>query len=195
MTEKKTDGLPLILFTDQAAFEAWLKDHYSDAQGVWIKLAKKGSGTSSISYAGAVESALCYGWIDSQAAPFDEQFYIQKFSPRKPNSKWSKLNTEKVEALIVAGRIQPSGYHQVELAKEDGRWEAAYEPPSQISIPEDFQAGLNENQRAKEFFSTLSSQNRYAILHRIQITRNPSARSARIKEFIDMLSANEKLYP
>ena len=195
MTEKKTDGLPLILFNDQATFEAWLNDHQSYEKGVWIKFAKKGSGTSSISYADAVESALCYGWIDSQAASFDEQFYLQKFSPCKPKSKWSKLNTEKAEALIAAGRMQPSGYRQVELAKADGRWKAAYEPQSQISIPEDFSTALEENPKAQEFFSTLNSQNRYAILHRIQITRNPSDRSARIKKFIEMLSANEKIYP
>ena len=195
MTEQITGDLPILLFNDQPAFEAWLKDHQPDEKGVWIKLAKKGSGITSIDYDDALESALCYGWIDSQAASFDEKFYLQKFTPRTPKSKWSKLNTEKAEALIASGRMQPSGYHQVELAKADGRWEAAYDPQTQITIPDDFQAALDENQKAKEFFSTLNAINRYAILHRIQVTRKPETRAARIKKFIDMLAANEKIYP
>jgi uncharacterized protein YdeI (YjbR/CyaY-like superfamily) len=195
MTERKTGDLPILIFNDQPAFEAWLKVHQSNDKGVWIKLAKKGSGTTSIDYAGALESALCFGWIDSQAASYDERYYLQKFSPRTAKSKWSKLNTVKAEALITAGRMQPSGYHQVELAKADGRWEAAYDPQNQITIPDDFQAALDDNPQAKEFFSTLNGINRYAILHRIQVARKPETRSARIKKFIDMLAANEKIYP
>jgi uncharacterized protein YdeI (YjbR/CyaY-like superfamily) len=136
-----------------------------------------------------------FGWIDSQAASYDEQYYLQKFTPRTAKSKWSKLNTEKAEALIAAGRMQPSGYRQVELAIADGRWETAYDPQSQITIPEDFQAALDDNPKAKDFFSTLNGTNRYAILHRIQITRKPETRLARIKKFVDMLAANEKIYP
>jgi uncharacterized protein YdeI (YjbR/CyaY-like superfamily) len=195
MTERKSGDLPILLFTDQPAFEAWLTDHQSDEKGIWIKLAKKGSGTSSINYYSAVESALCFGWIDSQASSFDNQYYLQKFTPRTAKSKWSKLNTEKAEALIAAGRMQPSGYHQVELAIADGRWETAYDPQSQITIPEEFQAALDDNPKAKDFFSKLNGTNRYAILHRIQITRKPETRLARIKKFVDMLAANEKIYP
>jgi uncharacterized protein YdeI (YjbR/CyaY-like superfamily) len=151
MTDQKTTNLPIVLFTDQPAFEAWLNDHQSDEKGVLVKIAKKGSGTTSINYDQAVESALCYGWIDSQAHSLDEQYYLQKFSPRKPKSKWSKLNTEKAKALIASGRMQPSGYHQVQLAKEDGRWETAYDPQSQITGPEDFQISLDENRKAQGF--------------------------------------------
>jgi uncharacterized protein YdeI (YjbR/CyaY-like superfamily) len=195
MTEQKTDNLPILLFLDQPAFEAWLQNHQSDEKGVRLKLAKKGSGATSIDYAGAVESALCYGWIDSQALSLDNQYYLQKFTPRKSRSKWSKLNREKAEALIASGRMQPSGYRQVQLAKEDGRWEAAYDPQSQIAVPEDFQIALDENQKAQEFFSTLNSINRYAILHRLQDAKKPETRASRIKKFIDMLANNQKIYP
>jgi uncharacterized protein YdeI (YjbR/CyaY-like superfamily) len=195
MTEQKTTNLPILLFADQPAFEAWLKHHQSDQMGVLIKLAKKGSGFNSINYDQAVESALCYGWIDSQASAFDDKFYLQKFTPRKSKSKWSKLNTEKAEALIASGRMQPSGYHQVELAKADGRWAAAYDPRSQITVPEDFQTAMDENQRAKEFFSSLNSINRYAILHRLQEAKRPETRATRIKKFIEMLANNQKIYP
>jgi uncharacterized protein YdeI (YjbR/CyaY-like superfamily) len=195
MMDPKTDDLPILLFIDQSAFEAWLEDHPSAEKGVWLKLAKKGSGITSINHDAAVEAALCYGWIDSQSSSFDEQFYLQKFTPRKSRSKWSKLNTEKAEALIAAGRMRVSGYHQVELAKADGRWEAAYDPQSQIAIPEDFQIALEKNQDAREFFASLNSINRYAFLHRIQILKKPETRSAKIRRFIDMLANHEKIYP
>jgi uncharacterized protein YdeI (YjbR/CyaY-like superfamily) len=195
MPAQITDDLPIQLFQDQQAFETWLKEHQSASQGIRIKIAKKGSGTTSIDYASAVESALCYGWIDSQANSFDEQYYLQKFTPRKPKSKWSKVNCEKAEALIASGRMQPSGLHQVELAKADGRWDAAYDPQSQIIVPEDFQIALDENQKAQGFFSTLNSINRYAILHRLQEAKKPETRASRIKKFIDMLANNDKIYP
>ena len=195
LAKLKTTNLPIILFIDQTTFEAWLKDHQSDEKGVLVKIAKKGSCTSSITYDQALESALCYGWIDSQASSLDEYFYLQKFSPRKSKSRWSKLNTEKAEALIVSGRMQPSGYLQVQLAKADGRWAAAYDPQSQIAIPADFQAALDENQKAQLYFSGLNSINRYAILYRLQDAKKPETRIARIKKFVEMLANNEKIYP
>ncbi len=195
MADQAKSTLPILLFIDQPAFEVWLKEHQSDENGVRLKIAKKRSGTTSIDYPSAVETALCYGWIDSQASSFDQQYYLQKFSPRKPKSKWSKLNCEKAEALIAVGRMQLSGFHQVELAKTDGRWEAAYDPQSQITVPDDFQLQLDNNPQAEAFFSTLNSINRYAILHRIQIVKKPAARLARIRKFIDMLARNEKIYP
>ncbi len=195
MEEQKTTKLPILTFGDQKDWEAWLKQHHADSNGVRIKIAKKGSGVASIDYAGAVESALCYGWIDSQALSFDNQYYLQKFTPRKPKSKWSKLNCEKVEALTAAGRMQPSGYHQVELAKADGRWNAAYDPQSQITIPDDFQRELDQNPAAQAFFSTLNSQNRYAILYRIQDAKKPETRAKRILKFVEMLANNQKIYP
>ncbi len=195
MEDQSKQGLPIWLFEDQAAFEAWLKLHFADEIGIWLKIAKKGSGVNSVSYDQAVESALCYGWIDSQIAHFDTQYYLQKFSPRLPKSKWSRMNREKSEALMVAGRMQTPGYHQVSLAQQDGRWQAAYDAQSQITIPDDFQKALDENPEAAAFFSTLNSQNRYAILHRLQITRKPEARRAKIQKFIRMLINNEKIYP
>jgi uncharacterized protein YdeI (YjbR/CyaY-like superfamily) len=195
MSAQNTTDLPILFFIDQADFETWLEDHHSDGIGVRIKIAKKGSGTTSIDYQSAVESALCYGWIDSQASALDDQFYLQKFSARKSKSKWSKLNCEKAQALINAGRMKPSGYHQVEAAKADGRWEAAYDPQSQITIPDDFQHELDHNTEAKMFFTTLNSQNRYAFLHRLQEAKKPETRSTRIKKFITMLEKHEKIYP
>ena len=195
MTDRSKANLPMLLFIDQPAFEAWLKDHQSDEHGVRLKIAKKGSGATSIDYPSAVESALCFGWIDSQALSLDEQYYLQKFSPRKPKSKWSKLNCEKAEALIAAGRMQPPGFRQVELAKADGRWEAAYDPQSRITVPDDLELELDKNPPAKAFFNTLNRINRYAILHRLQEAKKPATRLARIRKFIDMLANNEKIYP
>jgi len=195
MKDQGNRDLPILSFENQPGWETWLKQHHADSNGVRIKIAKKGSEVASIGYAGAVESALCYGWIDSQASSFDSQYYLQKFSPRKQKSKWSKLNCEKADALIAAGRMQPSGYHQVELAKADGRWEAAYDPQSKIIIPDDLQRELDQNPAAKEFFNTLGSQNRYAILHRIQDAKKPETRARRIHKFVDMLARNQKIYP
>ena len=166
--EEKT-GLPILSFESQARWEEWLDEHHAAQRGIWMKIAKKASETPSITYPEAVESALCYGWIDGQKAALDEHAWLQKFSPRGPKSQWSKVNREKAEALIGAGRMKPSGLRQVELAKADGRWELAYEPQSRITAPEDFQRELNLNPPAQEFFNSLNSANRYAILHRIQI--------------------------
>jgi len=195
MVDQFRGGLPIRLFLDQPSFESWLNAHLFEENGVWIKLAKKGSGAVSITYDEAVESALCFGWIDSQAASSDEEYYLQKFSPRRARSKWSRLNREKVEALIASGRMQPAGYHQVEVARQDGRWEAAYDPQSMITVPADFQLALDSNEQAQKFFSTLNSPNRYAILHRLQITKNPAIRQAKIHQFVEMLANNEKIYP
>lgn len=187
--------LPILLFNNQAAWESWLQLHHADSQGVQLKISKKNSGITTVNYDQALESALCYGWIDSQITAFDSQYYLHKFSPRRPNSKWSKMNCEKAEALIAAGRMQPAGLRQVELAKADGRWEAAYDPQSRISIPEDFRRELNQNPVAKEFFATLDSHNRYAILHRLQDAKKPETRAQRLKKFVDMLENHQKIHP
>ena len=192
---KKADTLPIISFAAQQDWEAWLKEHHADAAGVWLKLAKKGTGTPSVSYSEALDGALCYGWIDGQKASCDEQYWLQKFTPRGPKSMWSKVNCDKATALLASDRMQPAGRRQMELAKVDGRWEAAYESQSKITIPDDFQRELDNNQKAKEFFKTLNSVNRYAILLRIQTAKKPETRSARISKFIEMLSKNQKLYP
>ncbi len=195
MEDQSKQGLPIILFEDQAAFEAWLKLHFADEKGAWLKFTKKGSGAISVNYDQAVESSLCYGWIDSQIASYDQQYYLTKFSPRLPKSKWSRTNREKAEALIAVGRMQPPGYRQVDLARQDGRWEAAYDAQSQITIPDDFQQALNGNPQAAAFFATLNSLNRFSILHRIQITQKPEARAEKIQKFIRMLADHQKIHP
>jgi uncharacterized protein YdeI (YjbR/CyaY-like superfamily) len=192
---KNTENLPIMSFETQQNWEAWLKEHHADSKGLWLKIAKKDTGIPSVSYAEALESALCYGWIDGQKASFDDTYWLQKFTPRGPKSMWSQVNCDKVTVLMASGRMQPAGIRQVELARADGRWEAAYEPQSKITIPEDFQRELDNNQEAKEFFSTLNSVNRYAILFRIQTAKKPETRSARIQKFIEMLAKNEKIHP
>ncbi len=195
MTDQNKANLPILSFENQADWEAWLKEHHAEAKGIWLQIAKKGSGRQSVDYAEALESALCYGWIDGQKAAFDDQYWLQKFTPRGAKSKWSQVNREKAEALIVAGRMQPAGRRQVDLAKADGRWDTAYASQSQIAIPGDFQIELDRNPKAKEFFDTLNSVNRYAILYRIQDAKKPETRAARIQKFITMLANNEKIYP
>ncbi len=176
-------------------WEAWLNEHHADTKGVWLKIAKKGTGISSVSYAEALDSALCYGWIDGQKASFDEQYWLQKFTPRGPKSMWSKVNCDKVAALQAEGRMQPAGLRQVELAQADGRWDLAYDSQSKITVPADFQSELDKNSQAQEFFNTLNSVNRYAILRRIQIAKKPETRSARVQKYIEMLLNRQKLYP
>ncbi|GAC1566551.1 MAG: YdeI family protein [Ktedonobacteraceae bacterium] len=192
---KNADSLPMMSFETRQGWEQWLTKHHADTKGIWLKIAKKESSISSVNYAEALDSALCYGWIDGQKASFDDRYWLQKFSPRRPKSMWSKVNCDKATALIAEGRMQPAGLRQVELAQADGRWDLAYESQSKITIPADFQSELDKNQQAKEFFSTLNSVNRYAILFRIQTAKKPETRTARIQKFIEMLSKNEKIYP
>ncbi len=191
---KNTDNSPVIAFETASDWETWLSEHHEDTGGIWLKIAKKESRLPSVTYAEALDSALCYGWIDGQKASFDDQYWLQKFTPRRPKSMWSKINCDKVAALIAEGRMQPAGMRQVELAKADGRWELAYEPQSKITIPEDFQRELDKNQEAHNFFKTLNSVNRYAVLHRIQIVKKPESRAALIQKYIEMLSKHHKLY-
>ena len=192
---KKTDTLPVISFHTQHHWEAWLEENHAEARGIWLKIAKKDRDARSVSYAQALESALCYGWIDGQKAGLDEQYWLQKFTPRGPRSIWSKVNRDKVTALIAEGKLQLAGLRQVELAKADGRWDAAYASPSTISIPDDLQRELDDDPEASAFFSTLDSANRYAILWRIHTAKRPQTRAARIRKFVDMLAKHEKLHP
>jgi uncharacterized protein YdeI (YjbR/CyaY-like superfamily) len=189
------ETLPTLPFDTPQHWEAWLKDNHASARGVWLKIAKKETGIASVSYAEALDVALCYGWIDGQKAAYDGQFWLQKFTPRGPKSGWSKINCEKVAALIAAGRMQPAGLRQVELAQADGRWAAAYDSQSKINIPDDFQRALDANPQALAFFTTLNSANRYAFLYRIQTAKKPETRAERIRTFIDMLSREEKFHP
>lgn len=162
---------------------------------MWLKLAKKRTGIDTVSYAEAVEAALCYGWIDGQGAAYDDTYWLQKFTPRGARSVWSKLNRVKAMELIAQGRMAPAGIAAVEAAQRDGRWERAYDPPSTASVPEDFQRALDANPTAAEFFATLNRTNRYAMLYRIQDAKKPETRARRIDKFVQMLLRREKLYP
>ena len=162
--------------------------------GVWLKLSKKDSGIPSITYEEALDAALCYGWIDGQKKGFDDQYWLQKFTPRGPKSIWSKINTEKAERLIASGEMKSAGLKAVEAAKKDGRWDAAYEGQKTITGPEDFQAALDKNKKAKTFFATLNGVNRYAVLFRIHNAKKPETRVKRIQQFVEMLERGEKIH-
>ena len=186
--------LPTLPFATKNKWAEWLSRQHSKSAGVWLKLSKKDSGISSVTYDEALEVALCYGWIDGQKKGFDDKYWLQKFTPRGPKSIWSKINTVKAEKLIASGEMKPAGLKAIDAAKQDGRWDAAYESQKNISIPEDFQAALNQNEKAKVFFATLNSVNRYAILFRIHNVKKAETRARRIKQFVEMLEKNEKLY-
>jgi uncharacterized protein YdeI (YjbR/CyaY-like superfamily) len=177
------------------AWAAWLAQNHAVSTGIWLKLAKKGSETASVSYAEAVEVALCYGWIDGHKKGYDELAWLQKFTPRRPKSIWSKINKAKAQELIDAGQMQPAGLAAIEQARQNGQWEAAYDSQRTATVPADFQAELDKNPAAKAFFEALNSTNRYAILFRIQTAKKAATRAKRIQQFITMLEKNEKLYP
>jgi len=172
-----------------------LAEHHAVSKGVWLKIAKKETGIPSVDYAGALECALCYGWIDGQKAALDEQFWLQKFTPRGPKSGWSKVNCQKAEALIASGRMQPSGLSQVEAAKADGRWDAAYESQRTIRVPDDMQIELDKHPAAKAFFDTLDSANRYAVLYRVTTAKKPETRAAWITKLVEMMEHKQKIHP
>ena len=191
----KAQDLPLMAFEDQQAWSDWLHLNHATSLGLWTQLAKKGSARRSVSYAEAVEVALCYGWIDGQSKRYDEASWLQKFTPRRRRSIWSKTNREKAERLISQGRMQPAGLAEINRAKQDGRWEAAYDSPRVAMVPAEFQAALERNPQASTFFRTLNSRNRFAILFRIQTAKTPATRTKRIERFIRMLENREQLYP
>ena len=187
--------LPIISFVSSDAWEKWLDKHHATSGGLWLKIAKKASGIETVSYAEAIDVALCYGWIDSQKDKFDDDYWLQRFTPRKPRSKWSKVNREKATNLIEKGQMKPAGLREVEQAKADGRWDAAYDAQSTARVPDDLRRELEKNEVAREFFATLDSGNRYAILYQIQDAKRPETRARRIAEYVDMLAEQKKLYP
>jgi uncharacterized protein YdeI (YjbR/CyaY-like superfamily) len=189
------DDLPIVEFADQADWERWLLDNHNSVRGAWLKIAKKGAAAQTLNHAEALEEAICFGWIDGQRAPFDDIYFLQRFTPRGPRSKWSQVNREKAIKLIDRNRMRPAGHAQIEAAKRDGRWDAAYEPQSTVSIPRDFQRELDRNPNAKAFFATLRGQNRYAFLYRIQDAKRPETRAKRICAFIEMLNEGRTFYP
>lgn len=184
----------MLAFASREEWEAWLDAEHGTSEGVWIKFAKKGSGVASVAYAEAVDVALCYGWIDSQVASLDERFYLQRFTPRRARSKWSRLNRDKVAELTRQGRMKPAGLAQVELAKADGRWEAAYASPANVEVPADLQAALDASPKAAEFWAGLSKSNRYAIVYGLEDAKRPETRTRRLEKFVAMLERGEKLY-
>jgi uncharacterized protein YdeI (YjbR/CyaY-like superfamily) len=189
------DELETRAFASADDWEAWLREHHDTAPGVWIKFARKGSGIPTLTYMEALHAALCFGWIDGQARGLDDAFYLQRFTPRRARSIWSKRNRDFATALIESGRMQPAGLREVERAKADGRWDAAYDAPSTATVPDDLRAALDANPAAAEFFAGLSGQNRYAVLHRIQTAKRPETRARRIEKFVAMLAAGETLHP
>lgn len=192
---KPVSDLPVLLFRDHEAWFTWLEKHHADSPGVWLRLAKKASGVESVTYAEALEAALCHGWIDGHKKAADEKTWLQKFTKRGKRSIWSKLNREKAIALIQTGRMKAGGFQEVERAKTDGRWAAAYDSPSAATVPNDFQEALDRNTRAKNNFAALDRANRYAFLFRIQTVKRAETRARRIQQFIQMLENDEKFHP
>lgn len=186
---------PTLAFTNQAEWASWLEINGSVISGVWLRLAKKTAHQQTVSYAEALESALCHGWIDGQKKAESEHYWLQRFTPRAAKSIWSKINKAKAEALISAGRMHPAGLREIDRAKKDGRWERAYSSASKATIPDDLQKALDANKKAKAFFATLNSSNRYAILFRIQNVKKAETRARKISQFIEMLANGEKLHP
>jgi uncharacterized protein YdeI (YjbR/CyaY-like superfamily) len=187
--------LPVRRFASKAAWETWLEKHHESSPGLWLEFAKKDSRLVSLSHAEALEVALCYGWIDGQAASVDTKRFRQRFTPRRARSKWSQINCTAVERLQAQGRLAPAGLRQMEAAKQDGRWDAAYASPRSMTVPEDLRAQLEAHPRARRFFDQLDSQNRYAILYRLHDAKKAETRERRLAKFIEMLEAGETLYP
>jgi len=188
-------GLPILAFASSAAWEAWLAEQPRDAPGVWLKLAKKSAGAASVSKAAAIDGALCHGWIDGQLNPYDEHWWLIRFTPRKARSIWSEKNRTRANALIAAGRVAAAGHAEIEAAKADGRWDAAYAPQSTITMPDDLAAALAAEPGARAFFDSLESSNRYAILYRVHEAKKPETRAARIAKFVGMCVRGERVHP
>ena len=187
-------GLPILAFRDAPAFEAWLAAQPAASPGLWLKLAKQGNPASRLTKAEAIDAALCHGWIDGQLNPYDGDWWLTRFTPRKPRSKWSQNNRERAELLIASGRMAPPGLAEVQAAKADGRWDVAYASASKAEVPPDLQAALDANPVAAAFFATLTGNNRYAILYRIGAVKRPETRARKIADFVAMLERHETIY-
>jgi uncharacterized protein YdeI (YjbR/CyaY-like superfamily) len=185
---------PTIAFASREEWAAWLAEHHEDDEGVWLKLAKKASGIASVTQSEAVEVALCFGWIDGQAKPVDDDHWLQRFTPRRARSRWSKINRDRATALVERGEMQPAGLREIERARADGRWDAAYEGARTATVPDDLQAALDADPRASEFFANLSSANRYAILYRVQDAKRPETRARRIEKYVAMCREHRTIH-
>jgi len=184
-----------IHFKSSAAFRLWLAKNHARSDGIWLRFFKKSAATKSLARAEALDQALCFGWIDGQAKPFDQQSWLQKFTPRRPKSGWSKLNTQHVQRLLKSGEMTPAGMKAVEAAKADGRWAAAYDSPRNADPPIDFLKQLAKNKKAKAFFQTLNRANVYAIVYRLQTAKKPETRQKRMQAILAMLERGEKFHP
>lgn len=185
--------LPELGFVDQAAFAAWLAEH-AETSGLWLRIAKKGTGITSVNHDEALAEALRHGWIDGTARRVDDQWFVQKFTPRTRRSRWSRINRASAERLIAEGLMFPRGLREVEAAQADGRWEAAYSGPATSTVPDDLATALAASPAATAFFTTLTSQNRYAILYRVEEAKRPETRARRIAKFVAMLERGETLH-
>ena len=184
----------ILSFETPVAFRAWLVKHHKRSSGIWLRIYKKGSGIATISYAAALDEALCFGWIDGQKQSGDDESWLQKFTPRRPKSGWSKKNTEHAQRLIASGQMAPAGLAEIDAAKSDGRWQAAYDAFGSATVPADFLAALRKNPRAKAFFDTLNKTNLYAIVYRLQTAKKPETRAKRIERMIAQLAREEKFH-
>jgi uncharacterized protein YdeI (YjbR/CyaY-like superfamily) len=185
---------PVVAFDTQEQFRAWMEAEHATSDGIWLKFAKKASGVPSVTYAEALDVALCFGWIDGQAKSLDETYYLQRWTPRRRRSPWSRRNVDKAAALIEAGLMQPAGHAEIDRAKADGRWERAYEGPKNAAVPDDLQAALDASPKAAAFFAALTGSNRYAILYRLQDAKRPETRQRRLEKFVAMLERGETLH-
>jgi uncharacterized protein YdeI (YjbR/CyaY-like superfamily) len=192
---KQDSRLQTVSFKSSAGFRGWLAKNHAQSEGIWLRIHKKGAGELSITYAQALDQALCYGWIDGQKQTFDQDSWLQRFTRRRPRSGWSKINTRHAERLMKSGAMTPPGLTAIEAAKADGRWKAAYDSPGNAAPPVDFLNELNKNKKAKAFFGTLNKANTYAIVYRLQTAKKPETRARRIQQFVAMLARNEKLHP
>ena len=188
-------GLPIIAFASPTAWEAWLAAQPADSKGLWLKLARKAADVAGLTREQALDGALRHGWIDGQGDKFDERHWLIRFTPRRPRSRWSQINRDNASKLIASGRMQAAGLLQVELAKADGRWDAAYAPQSTAAVPDDLRTALANSPKARTFFETLDRLNRYAILHRIHAVKLAETRARRIVKYIAMLESGETIHP
>lgn len=186
---------PVLGFASSADWETWLAENHAISPGLWLKIGKRGLAERGLTYDDALDVALCYGWIDGQRNVFDESYFLQKFTPRRRGSRWSQRNRDRVTELAAEGRMRPAGQREVNTARADGRWDAAYAGSSTATVPEDLQLALDANPAARDFFETLDRQNRYAILYRVQDAKKSETRARRIATFVAMLAEGKKLYP
>lgn len=187
--------LPIIAFASAQDWEGWLSREHATSTGVWLKIAKQAAGIDTVSYTEALDSALCYGWIDGQKGALDKSYWLQRFTPRRPRSKWSRINCTKATELIAQGRMQPAGLREVEQAKRDGRWDAAYAGQRTAEVPDDLRQALEANPGAQAFFATLDGPNRYAIIYRLHDAKKPETRARRLAKFVTMLAEHKKIHP